>query len=63
SIALAITVAMQRARPSQMYGLAVFWALVAIYVQNGATVVGIFAIGAAIVVAALTLLRFKASQR
>ena len=63
SIALAITVAMQRARPSQMYGLAVCWALVAIYVQNGAALVGIFAIGAAVVVAALTLLRLKASQR
>lgn len=54
-LALAITVAMLRARPSLTYGAAVVWALVAVFVRDGAGLVGLFALGAAAFVAALTL--------
>lgn len=60
--ALAIAAAMLRARPSLMYGAAVVWALVAVFARNGVGLVGLFAIGAAVVVAALTLLRLRSSR-
>ncbi|MCK0169072.1 tryptophan-rich sensory protein [Jannaschia sp. S6380] len=59
SLALAVAVAMLRARASLMYGLAAAWALIAVFVKNGADLVGLFAIGAALFVAALTLRRLS----
>ncbi len=52
ALALAIGVAILRARPSLAYGAAIVWALVAVTVRDGA-VVGLFALGAAVAVAAL----------
>ncbi|SDZ01675.1 hypothetical protein SAMN05444004_10549 [Jannaschia faecimaris] len=62
SLGLVITVAMLIARPSLMYGVAVTWALVAVLMRNGATTVGLFAIGAAVTVTALTLWRVRSSR-
>lgn len=62
AVALAITAAILRARPSLMYGAAVVWALVGVFVQNGTTVVGLFGIGAAVALAALTLYRLRLSR-
>ncbi len=58
-LALAIVAAILRARPSLLYGAAVVWALVAVFVRSGVSLVGVFAIGAALLVAALTLYRLK----
>lgn len=60
ALALAIAVAILRARPSLLYGAAIVWALVAVTVRDGATLVGLFALGAAVAVAALTLFRMRA---
>lgn len=54
ALALAIAAAMLRARGSIAYGAAVVWALIAVFAQNGADLVGLFGAGAAIAVAALT---------
>ncbi|WP_281824306.1 hypothetical protein [Jannaschia rubra] len=59
ALALAITVVLLRARPSLMYGAAVVWALIAVTVRDGATLVGLLALGAAVLVAALTFLRLR----
>ncbi|WP_179378536.1 tryptophan-rich sensory protein [Jannaschia marina] len=58
-LALVITVAVLRARPSLLYGIAVAWALVGVVVQNGLSLVGGFAFGAAVFVAAMTLRRLR----
>ncbi len=62
SLGLAIAVAILRALPSLAYGAAVVWALIGVLVQNGADLVGLFALGAAVTVAALTVLRFRSSR-
>lgn len=62
SLGLAIAVAILRVVPSLAYGIAVVWALIGVFAQNGASLVGFFAIGAAVVVAALTALTFKSSR-
>ncbi|WP_298429691.1 tryptophan-rich sensory protein [uncultured Jannaschia sp.] len=62
SIGLAITVAMLRTRASLMYGGAVVWALIAVTVRNGFDLVGIFAAGAAVAVALLTLAALRAAR-
>ncbi|MGB3555668.1 MAG: hypothetical protein WBA25_13615 [Jannaschia sp.] len=54
-LALAIAVAILRIVPSPMYGAAVAWALIGVFVQNGADPVGLLAAGGAVAVAALTL--------
>lgn len=61
-LALAITAAMLRARPSLTYGAAVVWALIAVFARDGAGLVGVFALGAAVAVAALTVIRFRSSR-
>ncbi len=61
-LALGIVAAMLRARPSLTYGAAAVWALVAVFVRDGAGLVGIFALGAAVVVAALTAARLRSSR-
>ena len=61
SLALALGAAILRARPSPLYGAAIVWALVAVTARDGATLVGLFAIGAAVAVAALTVLRLRAA--
>ncbi|CTQ49710.1 hypothetical protein [Jannaschia donghaensis] len=62
AIALAISVAILKARASLMYGVAVTWALVGVFVQNGTTLVGLFGIGAALCVAALTAWQIRSSR-
>ena len=62
ALALAIAVAMLRARPSLLYGAAIVWALVAVPVRSGFGLVGLFALGAALFVAALTLYRLRSSR-
>lgn len=62
ALALTITVAILKARPSLMYGVAVAWALVGVFVQNGTTLVGLFGIGAALFVAALTIWQVRSSR-
>jgi hypothetical protein len=54
SVGLAIGVAILRARASLLYGAAIVWALVAVTVRNGFDIVGLFALIAALVVAAVT---------
>ena len=55
SVALCIAVAILRARPWASFGVAVVWALLAVLVRNGFDLVGLFAVAAAVVVAALTV--------
>lgn len=62
SLGLAVAATTLRLRASLMYGLAIVWALAAVFVANGVSVVGLFASGAAIAVAALTLLRLRSSR-
>ena len=62
SLALAIGVAILRARPSLLYGAALIWALVAVTARDGATLVGLFAVGAAVAVAAVTAMRLRAAD-
>jgi len=62
ALALAITVAILRACSSLAYGAAVVWALIGVFVQNGVSFVGLFGIGAAVVVAALTVRDFRSSR-
>ena len=62
SLALAIAVAILKARPSLLFGAAVAWALAGVFARNGATTVGLYALGAAVFVAALTLWRFRTSR-
>lgn len=62
ALALAITSAILRARASLMYGGAVVWALIGVFVQNGTSLVGLFGVGAAVAVAALTIYRLKLSR-
>lgn len=59
TLALAIGAAILRARPTLTYGAAIAWALVAVTARDGATLVGIFATGAAVAVAVLTLMRLR----
>ncbi len=61
ALALAIGVAILRARPSVAYGAAIVWALVAVTARDGFAFVGLFALGAAIAVAAITATRTRAA--
>ncbi|WP_299647335.1 tryptophan-rich sensory protein [uncultured Jannaschia sp.] len=56
SLALCIGVAILRARPWATFGLAIVWALIAVLVRNGFDLVGLFAVSAAVVIGALTVL-------
>ncbi|SFI63647.1 hypothetical protein [Jannaschia pohangensis] len=62
-LALVIAVAVQKRRVSLMYGVAVCWALIGVIVQNGLNAVGLFAGGAAIFLALLTLHQLGKSRR
>ena len=62
ALALAIGAAMLRARPSLAYGAALVWALAAVTARDGAGLAGLFAAGAAIAVAILTLQRVRAAR-
>ncbi|CUH22955.1 hypothetical protein JSE7799_00610 [Jannaschia seosinensis] len=62
SLALAIALAILRARPTLMYGVALVWALLAVLVANGANLVGLFALGAALVIGAVTLWRMRRAR-
>lgn len=62
AVALAITSAILRARASLLYGVAVVWALIGVFVQNGTSLVGLFAVGAAVAVTALTFYRLRSSR-
>ena len=60
---LAIAAAMLRRKASLFYGVALVWALVAVFVQNGPTALGVFAAASALGVAGLTLLRLRRARR
>ena len=62
ALALGLAAAVLGARPSLLYGAAVIWALVAVTARNGVDAVGLFALGGAVAVAALTLLRLRADR-
>lgn len=62
ALALAIGAAILRARPSLTYGAAIVWALVAVTARDGAGVAGLFAAGAAIAVAVLTVQRLREAR-
>ncbi|WP_299814056.1 TspO/MBR family protein [uncultured Jannaschia sp.] len=54
-LALCIGVAILRARPWATFGVAIVWALLAVTMRNGFDLVGLFAMAAAVVIAALTV--------
>ena len=59
SVGLVIAAAMVWRVPSPAYGAAVVWALVGVLVQNGATLVGLFAAAGAIAIAVITALAMR----
>lgn len=54
SVGLIISLGVVRRVPSPAYGAAVVWALIAVFIQNGLSLVGVFAIAAGLVVAGAT---------
>ncbi|WP_259918757.1 tryptophan-rich sensory protein [Jannaschia sp. M317] len=62
TVGLVIALVMLTKVPSPAYGGAVVWALVGVVVQNGTSLVGIFAGAAALLVAGYTLVRTRLSR-
>ncbi|MEL6586423.1 MAG: hypothetical protein AAFY65_10210 [Pseudomonadota bacterium] len=56
-LALGLATAILRASPTLTYGVAVIWALIGVFVQNGGTMIGVLALGGAAAIAAFTALR------